>query len=52
MGKELNRAFEKRQLNDYEYTFVISQDEARKMLEKEKDFTERIILWLQEKKVL
>ena len=32
MGKELNRAFEKRQLGDYEYTFVIAQDEADKML--------------------
>ncbi|MGC1123204.1 MAG: HEPN domain-containing protein [Candidatus Methanofastidiosia archaeon] len=52
MGKELNRAFEKRQLSDYEYTFVIAQDEAKKMLEKGKDFTEKVILWLQEKKVL
>ena len=25
MGSELNRAFQKRQLSDYEYTFVISQ---------------------------
>jgi len=24
MGRELNRAFEKRQIGDYEYTFVIS----------------------------
>ena len=29
MGRELNRAFEKRQLGDYEYTFVISDDVAR-----------------------
>ena len=28
MGKELNRAFEKRQIGDYEYTFIISEDEA------------------------
>lgn len=52
MGKELNRAFEKRQLGDYEYTFVIAQDEAEKILEKGKDFTERITSWLQEKEVL
>ena len=52
MGKELNRAFEKRQLSDYEYIFVISRDEAREMLEKGKIFTEGIISWLQEKKVL
>jgi len=32
MGKELNRAFEKRQLGDYEYTFVISEDEAMEIL--------------------
>jgi uncharacterized protein (UPF0332 family) len=52
MGKELNRAFEKRQLSDYEYIFVISRDEAREMLEKGKIFTERIILWLQEKGIM
>jgi uncharacterized protein (UPF0332 family) len=28
MGRELNRAFEKRQLGDYEHTFVISKEEA------------------------
>ena len=43
MGKELNRAFEKRQLSDYEYTFVISRDEALEMLEKGKIFSEEII---------
>ena len=32
MGKELNRAFEKRQLGDYEYTFVISEAEAKELL--------------------
>ncbi len=26
MGKEFNRVFEKRQLGDYEYTFVISRE--------------------------
>ena len=52
MGKELNRAFEKRQLGDYEYTFVISQDEAKSMLEKGKIFTEKIISWLQKNQVL
>jgi len=33
MGRELNRAFEKRQLGDYEYTLVISKREAEEMLE-------------------
>lgn len=52
MGRELNQAFEKRQLSDYEYTFVISEDEAKEMLEKAKNFIGRIILWLQERKEL
>ena len=26
MGREFNRAFEKRQIGDYEYTFVISKE--------------------------
>lgn len=52
MGRELNRAFEKRQLSDYEYTFVISEDEAREMLEKARNFTGKIISWLQERREL
>jgi uncharacterized protein (UPF0332 family) len=46
MGKELNRAFEKRQLGDYEYTFVITPSEAKQMLESGKGFVETIIQWL------
>ena len=49
MSKELSRAFEKRQLGDYEYTFVISKDEAQEMLEKGKDFVEKIIVFLEKK---
>jgi len=52
MGKELNRAFEKRQLGDYEYTFVISEDEAEEILEKGKDFVEKIVQHLKERKLL
>lgn len=37
MGKEFNRAFEKRQLGDYGYTFVISKEEAEEVLEKSKN---------------
>lgn len=47
MGRELNRAFEKRQLGDYEYTFVISEDEAREILEQSKHFVERVIQYLE-----
>ena len=46
MGRELNRAFEKRQLGDYEYTFVISEDDAREILEQGKHFVDRVInIW-------
>ena len=35
MGIELNRAFEKRQISDYEYTFVISEEETVEILMEE-----------------
>jgi uncharacterized protein (UPF0332 family) len=47
MGRELNRAFEKRQLGDYEYTFVISEDEAREILDQSKHFVESAVLYLE-----
>lgn len=46
MGRELNRAFEKRQIGDYEYTFVVSNEEAKQMLERGKEFVDRIARWL------
>ena len=46
MGKELNRAFEKRQVGDYEYTFVISQQEAEDLLKSAKSFVNNIVNWL------
>ena len=46
MGRELNRAFEKRQVGDYEYTFVISEEEARRMLQSGKEFVDAIAQWL------
>ena len=48
MGRELNRAFEKRQLGDYEYTFVISKREAEEMLESGKKFVNEIVQHLKE----
>jgi uncharacterized protein (UPF0332 family) len=48
MGKELNRAFSKRQLGDYEYTFVISEDEALDILEKSHNFVNVIEQYLKE----
>jgi uncharacterized protein (UPF0332 family) len=52
MGRELNRAFEKRQLGDYEYTFVISEDEAREILDQSKHFVESTILYLEKNKFI
>jgi uncharacterized protein (UPF0332 family) len=46
MSRELNRAFEKRQIGDYEYTFVVSADEADAMLGSGKEFVDRIADWL------
>lgn len=52
MDRELNRAFEKRQLSDYGYTFVISKGEAEKMLKSGKKFVDRIVQHLKKKKIL
>lgn len=49
MGRELNRAFEKRQVGDYEYTFIIANDEAEQMLQSGKDFVNTIGRWLDKK---
>jgi len=50
MARELNRAFEKRQISDYEYTFVISKEEAEEMLANGKQFVEKIVQHLIDKK--
>jgi uncharacterized protein (UPF0332 family) len=52
MSRELNRAFEKRQLSDYEYTFVIDPEEAKELLESAKAFTEQIKAFLNTKNYL
>ncbi len=46
MGRELNRAFEKRQIGDYEYTFVVSNEDAEQMLQSGKEFVNTIARWL------
>jgi len=46
MGRELNRAFEKRQVGDYEYTFVIEEAEAATMLQSGREFVDTIADWL------
>ncbi len=49
MSRELSRAFEKRQLGDYEYTFVISGEEAEEILENAKGFTGKVVTYLHSK---
>ena len=46
MGRELNRGFTKRQIGDYEYTFVISNEEAEEMLINGKNFVRKVIEYL------
>lgn len=48
MGRELNRAFEKRQLGDYEFTSVVSDEDARDLLTQATDFCGLIERWLGE----
>jgi len=52
LGRELNRAFAKRQIGDYDYTFAVSKDEAEQMLENGKQFVEQIVLHLKKTKML
>jgi hypothetical protein len=48
MGRELNRAFAKRQIGDYTHAFVISEDEANQLLKNGKDFVAEITQYLKE----
>lgn len=52
MSREISRAFEKRQLGDYEYTFVISNEEAEEILEHAKGFTGMVETYLHSKSFL
>lgn len=52
MGREINRAFEKRQIGDYDYKFAISKEEAKEILENGKRFVEKIIQHLKEKMII
>ena len=40
MSRELNRGFEKRQLGDYEFVFVISEEEALEALQQARRFVD------------
>jgi uncharacterized protein (UPF0332 family) len=49
MGREFNRAFEKRQLGDYEYELVISKSEAQEIMQSANQFVEKIAEYLETK---
>lgn len=46
MGRELNRAFEKRQLGDYEFTSVVSDEDAGELLAQGKEFCSAVKEWI------
>ena len=46
MGRMLNKAFGKRQLSDYEYTFVIKKEEAEEILDGAVNFLKEIEKYL------
>ena len=52
MGRELNRAFEKRQLGDYTFNFVITRAEAEQILVNGKSFCKNIARYLKEQKII
>ncbi|MBI5565298.1 MAG: HEPN domain-containing protein [Chloroflexi bacterium] len=48
MSRELNRAFEKRQLGDYEFVFVLAEDEAREILDSATAFVDQCVAYLKD----
>jgi uncharacterized protein (UPF0332 family) len=46
LGRELNRAFEKRQLGDYEAVSVVSNEDALEVLGQATEFCAEIERWL------
>ncbi len=48
LSKALAQAFTKRQLSDYEYTFVTSRGEAREFSKKGKEFVDAVIKYLKQ----
>jgi uncharacterized protein (UPF0332 family) len=52
MGRELKRAFSKRQLGDYEYTFAVSQADAEQLLEAGREFVATAVDYLKRNDLL
>ncbi len=49
MSKSLTKAFEKRQFSDYEYTFVITNEDAEEILKEGKAFIASVVSFLKTK---
>jgi len=47
-GRELNRAFEKRQIGDYGHTSGLSEQETRESIESARQFVDGIDAWLRD----
>jgi uncharacterized protein (UPF0332 family) len=52
MGRELNRAFEKRQIGDYTHSFVITDEEAEQILTNGKSFCTNVARYLRELEII
>jgi len=52
IGRELNRAFAKRQVGDYTHSFVVSALEAEQLLESGRTFVAQITQYLKDQKLL
>jgi len=48
LGRELNKAFEKRQLGDYESASAVSDEDASEVLARSKEFCDEVGRWLRE----
>ena len=52
MGRQLNRAYDKRLMGDYGTSIVINKNEAQELLNIDQDFIENIADYLEKKKYL
>ncbi|MEE9376822.1 MAG: hypothetical protein V3V33_02165 [Candidatus Lokiarchaeia archaeon] len=52
MGRQLNRAYDKRLMGDYGTSIVINKNEAQELLNIGQDFIENIADYLEKKKYL
>lgn len=52
MGREINRAFEKRQIGDYGYSLVLSKEEAEEILKQARKFIDGIVAYLKQNKAI